>query len=222
MISSPSMRGATPTFQLRMEAEVSGLIEEGGRVVGVRGATPDGGFEVRADLVVGADGRHSAVRQSAGLAIDDIGAPMDVLWMRLSRQPDDPAQTLGRFDAGRILVMLNREDYWQCAFVIAKGGFDEIRQRGLPAFREEVATARPLLARPNRRVARLGRRQAVERRRSTACGYGIGPGCCASATRPTRCRRSAASASISRSRTPWRRRTFSLALCCRQPSARTI
>ncbi|HUC70892.1 MAG TPA: FAD-dependent oxidoreductase [Stellaceae bacterium] len=134
-----------PTFQLRTRAEVTGLIEQAGRVIGVRAETPEGGLTVRADLMVGADGRHSTVREKAGFTIDDIGAPMDVLWMRLSRRPDDPGQTLGRIDAGRILVMLNRQDYWQCAFVIAKGGFDEIRQRGLPAFREEVARLVPYL-----------------------------------------------------------------------------
>jgi 2-polyprenyl-6-methoxyphenol hydroxylase-like FAD-dependent oxidoreductase len=134
-----------PTFQLKMEAEVTGLIEERGRVTGVHVETPDGGVRVRADLVVGADGRHSTVREKAGFAIDDIGAAMDVLWLRLSRRPDDPPQTLGRIDAGRILVMLNREDYWQCAFVIAKGGFDEIRQHGLPAFRDEIARLAPHL-----------------------------------------------------------------------------
>ncbi len=134
-----------PVFQLRTCAEVTDLIEEGGRVVGVRAATPAGGLTVRADLVVGADGRHSTVREKAGLQIDDLGAPMDVLWMRLTRHPDDPGQTLGRIDAGRILVMLNREDYWQCAFVIAKGGFDEIRGHGLPAFREEIGRLAPWL-----------------------------------------------------------------------------
>jgi 2-polyprenyl-6-methoxyphenol hydroxylase-like FAD-dependent oxidoreductase len=134
-----------PAFQLEMEAEVTQLIEEGGRVAGVQATTPRGGLTVRADLVVGADGRHSIVRQRAGFKIDDLGAPMDVLWMRMSRHPDDPGQTLGRIDAGRILVMLNREDYWQCAFVIAKGGFDEIRGRGLPAFREEIARLVPYL-----------------------------------------------------------------------------
>jgi 2-polyprenyl-6-methoxyphenol hydroxylase-like FAD-dependent oxidoreductase len=134
-----------PAFELETCAEVTGLIDEGGRVAGVRAETPEGGLTVRADLVVGADGRHSTVREKAGLEIDDLGAPMDVLWMRLSRHPDDPGQTLGRVDAGQILVMLNREDYWQCAFVIAKGGFDEIRARGLPAFREEIARLVPYL-----------------------------------------------------------------------------
>jgi 2-polyprenyl-6-methoxyphenol hydroxylase-like FAD-dependent oxidoreductase len=134
-----------PTFQLEMQAEVDGLIEAGGRVVGLRASTPTRTLTIRADLVVGADGRHSIVREKAGLEIEDRGAPMDVLWMRLSRHPDDPWQTLGRVDAGRIMVLLNRDDYWQCAFVIAKGGFDEIQARGLPAFREEIGRLVPYL-----------------------------------------------------------------------------
>jgi 2-polyprenyl-6-methoxyphenol hydroxylase-like FAD-dependent oxidoreductase len=135
-----------PTFQLEMQAEVSDLIIEGGRVTGLRAKMPDGELTVRADLVVGADGRHSTVREKAGLEIIDLGAPMDVLWMRLSRRPGDPGQTLGRFDAGRIFVMLNREDYWQCAFVIPKGGFDEIHSRGLAFLREEIARLVPYLS----------------------------------------------------------------------------
>ncbi|HEV2098751.1 MAG TPA: FAD-dependent oxidoreductase [Stellaceae bacterium] len=134
-----------PAFQLEMQAEVVGLIEQGGRVAGVRAETPSGPLSVRAGLVIGADGRHSIVRQRAGFEIDDLGAPMDVLWMRISRHPDDPGQTLGRVDTGRILVLLNRGDYWQCAFVIAKGGFDDVQRRGLPAFREEIARLVPYL-----------------------------------------------------------------------------
>jgi 2-polyprenyl-6-methoxyphenol hydroxylase-like FAD-dependent oxidoreductase len=134
-----------PVFELRMEAEVRDLILESGRVAGVRAVTPDGELEVRADLVIGADGRHSTVREKAALEILDLGSPMDVLWMRLSRRPDDPGQTLGRFDAGRIFVMLNRDDYWQCAFVIPKGGYDELRARGLASFREEIAQLAPHL-----------------------------------------------------------------------------
>ncbi len=134
-----------PGFRLEMEAEVTGLIEDGGRVAGVRAQTPHGGLTVRSDLVVGADGRHSTVRDKAGFEIIDLGAPMDVLWMRLTRRPGDPRQTLGRVDAGRILVMLNREDYWQCAFVIPKGGFDEFRRRGLASFRDELARLAPYL-----------------------------------------------------------------------------
>jgi 2-polyprenyl-6-methoxyphenol hydroxylase-like FAD-dependent oxidoreductase len=134
-----------PAFTLRMETEVTGLIQEGGRVVGVRAKTPRGPLEVRADLVVGADGRGSRVRDLAGLEVIDLGAPMDVLWLRLPKAPHDPAQTLGRVEAGRILVLIDRGDYWQCAFVIAKGGFDVIQRRGLPAFREDLAQLAPFL-----------------------------------------------------------------------------
>src|SRR6202035_4796700 len=112
---------------------------------GVRAQTSQGVLEVRADVTLGTDGRHSIVRAKAGLEVIDLGAPIDVLWMRLTRNPDDPDQTLGRFRAGKILVMLNRSDYWQCAFVIAKGEFDNIRQTGLPAFRENILAVAPFL-----------------------------------------------------------------------------
>jgi 2-polyprenyl-6-methoxyphenol hydroxylase-like FAD-dependent oxidoreductase len=135
-----------PGFQLQMEAEATSLIEEGGRVTGLRAETPQGSLTVRADLVVGADGRHSIVREKSGLQSTNLGAPMDVLWMRLSRRSSDPGQTLGRVDAGRIFVMLNRGDYWQCAYVIPKGGFDQIRQGGLAAFRDEIVHLAPYLS----------------------------------------------------------------------------
>src|SRR4051812_33040311 len=128
-------------FRLVMQAEVTNLIEEGGKVVGVRGTSAQGPLEVRADLVIGADGRHSTVRQQAGLEVADLGAPIDVLWFRLSRSAADPEATMARFGGGRILVMLNRGDYWQCAFVIAKGSMEGIRSRGLDAFRAQLATA---------------------------------------------------------------------------------
>ena len=134
-----------PTFQLKMQAEVTNLLEADGRVVGVKARTPDGSLEVRADLVVGADGRHSAVREQAGLKVDEFGAPIDVLWFRLSRSADDPAQTLGRFVTGKIMVMLNREEYWQCGFVIHKGGFLELQQRGLQLFRDDITKITPFL-----------------------------------------------------------------------------
>jgi 2-polyprenyl-6-methoxyphenol hydroxylase-like FAD-dependent oxidoreductase len=134
------------TFQLRMHTDVTGLIEESGSVVGLRANTPDGLLEVRASLVVGADGRHSVVRAKAGLSIEEFGAPMDVLWFRLSRQPSDPADPIGRFDAGRIFIMLNRSDYWQCGFVIPKGSRDQLQGRGLPAFRDAVAQLAPFMA----------------------------------------------------------------------------
>jgi 2-polyprenyl-6-methoxyphenol hydroxylase-like FAD-dependent oxidoreductase len=134
-----------PAFQLRMETEVRDLILDDGRVTGLRATMLDGELRVRADLVVGADGRHSTVRDKAGLDVTDLGAPMDVLWMRLSRHPDDPGQTLGRVDNGRIFITLNRGDYWQTAFVIPKGGFDDVHRRGLPALRDEIAALAPYL-----------------------------------------------------------------------------
>src|SRR6201987_1745802 len=136
---------AYPEFHLRMKSEVTGITLENGRVAGVRATTKEGGLEVRADLVVGADGRHSLVRKQAGFEVIDLGAPIDVLWMRIHREKSDPGQTLGRFHAGKILVTLDRGDYWQCAYVIAKGAFDEIKQKGLPAFREDLETIAPFL-----------------------------------------------------------------------------
>ena len=135
-----------PGFYLRMQAEVVGLIEEAGSVVGLRANMPDGPLEVRASLVVGADGRHSTVRSHAGLSVEEFGAPMDVLWFRLSRRPSDPSDPIGRFDTGRIFIMLNRGDYWQCGFVIAKGSLEQIRAKGLPAFRDAVAQLAPFMA----------------------------------------------------------------------------
>ena len=134
-----------PAFHLKMQADVTGLLEENGRVMGVRAQTPNGDLSVRADLVVGADGRHSTVRRLAGLQVKDIGAPMDILWMRISRQTEDPEQTLGVFNRGKILVMLLRDAYWQCGLVIPKGGFEEIRCRGLDILREEMAGIAPFL-----------------------------------------------------------------------------
>jgi 2-polyprenyl-6-methoxyphenol hydroxylase-like FAD-dependent oxidoreductase len=134
------------SFQLRMETEVTDLIWDHERVIGVSAKTPHGRLEIRSALVVGTDGRHSTVREKASLEIVNLGAPMDVLWMRLSRREDDPGQTLGRFDTGRILVMINREDYWQCAFVIKKGSWAEIQQKGLPALRDELVRLAPFLS----------------------------------------------------------------------------
>src|SRR5438093_1037563 len=134
-----------PTFNLKMEAEVIDLLEEEGQVVGVRAKTPDGPFEVRADLTVGADGRSSIVRDQAELKVNEFGAPMDVLWFRLSRRPDDGEQTLGRIVKGKMMVTLNRGDYWQCAYLIRKGDYEHIKQRGLEAFCEDVVSVAPFL-----------------------------------------------------------------------------
>jgi 2-polyprenyl-6-methoxyphenol hydroxylase-like FAD-dependent oxidoreductase len=134
-----------PRFQVMMRTEATALIEQGGRIVGVRATTPDGVVEIRASLTIGADGRRSVVRERAGFEVLDLGAPMDVLWMRISRRPSDPGQSLGHIEAGKMLVMIDREDYWQCGFIIPKGGMDEIRKRGIEQFREEIATLQPFL-----------------------------------------------------------------------------
>jgi 2-polyprenyl-6-methoxyphenol hydroxylase-like FAD-dependent oxidoreductase len=136
----------TPTFRLRMRTEVTDLIAEEGRIAGVRATGPDGSLAVRARLVIAADGRTSLVRERAGLAVDEFGAPMDVLWFRLSRRADDGADTMGRVGPGRFLVMINRRDYWQCGFVIPKGTLDRLREAGLDAFRADVASVAPFVA----------------------------------------------------------------------------
>lgn len=133
-------------FRVVMQAEVTDLIKVAGTIVGLRAMTPEGLLEVRADLVVGADGRHSVVRDKAGLPVDAFGAPMDVLWFRLSRREGDPDNPVGRFDRGRIFIMLNRGDYWQCGFVIPKGSRAELEARGLTAFRETVGRLAPFMA----------------------------------------------------------------------------
>ena len=134
-----------PTFQLKLQAEVVELLEEKGTVAGVRAKTPGGMLEVRAGLTVGADGRHSAVRHRAKLEVTDLGAPMDVMWMRLSRRSNDPERTFGHVDLGKILVLLNRGTYWQCALVIPKGEAERIKAKGLEIFRAELAAFEPFL-----------------------------------------------------------------------------
>ena len=133
-------------FHLAMSTEATDLIEEGGRVVGVRVKVESGEQEIRGALVVAADGRHSVLRRKAGLTVRDLGAPIDVLWFRLSRQPGDTAETMGRFDPGAIMVMINRGIYWQCAYVIPKGGIDEVKAQGLSAFKTRLAKSLPFHA----------------------------------------------------------------------------
>ena len=135
--------GRYPSFHLMMRAEATDLVEESGRVTGVHVTTSEGPITIQADLVIGADGRSSVIREKAGLPVEDFGAPMDVLWFRLSRAPSDPQQTLGRIFAGRVFVTLNRGDYWQCGYVIAKGQADRVRAAGLPAFREGIVRLTP-------------------------------------------------------------------------------
>ena len=133
-----------PTFHLRMQTEVVGLIEEQVRIVGIRANTPSGPIEVRADLVVGADGRNSVIRHCSGLAIEDLGAPTDAFWMRLSKRPDDP-QLFVLADRGKLLAMLDRGDYWQCGFPILKGSAEEVQRRGIEQFRAGIVEIAPFL-----------------------------------------------------------------------------
>lgn len=134
-----------PGFHVEMQTQAVGLIEEGGRVVGLRARSNANEIEIRAVLSVGADGRSSIVREKASLPVMDIGAPMDVLWFQISRAATDPSQTLGHAGPGKVLVMLDREKYWQCGYVIAKGAFDEIRRSGIESFRSEIVEFQPFL-----------------------------------------------------------------------------
>ena len=141
-----------PTFALHMEHEVVDLLVEDDRVTGVRAKTPDGERDFPADLVIGADGRHAITHEKARLELMEFGAPIDVLWMRLSKRAGDPPQTLGFFQHGKLLVLLDRGDYFQVGFVIPKGGFDAIKQRGLPTLHGEIVAMAQFL---NDRIAEL-------------------------------------------------------------------
>jgi 2-polyprenyl-6-methoxyphenol hydroxylase-like FAD-dependent oxidoreductase len=147
------------SFSLRMETAVNDLLFENERVIGVRAATPQGTLEVRADLVVGADGRSSTVRERAGLEVMDLGAPIDVLWFGLSKHEGDPEQSFGYVGAGQFMVLLERGDYWQCGYVIRKGEFDERRQRGLEKLRADISRCAPFL---DNRVEELKNWEAVK------------------------------------------------------------
>ena len=127
-----------PSFRLLMEAEATKLIENEGKVEGVVAKGPEGEMRIRCQLVLGCDGRRSAVRSQAGLEVKDIGAPMDVLWFRISRRNDDPEEPVGSFGLGHVFVMINRGDYWQCGYVIAKGSLDKLKARGLELFRQDI------------------------------------------------------------------------------------
>ena len=131
-----------PQFSLRMNTAVTSLIERQGRIAGVVA----GSEEIEADLVIGADGRHSTVRVLAGLQVQDFGAPIDVLWFRLTRRSTDPEASSGRFDVGRLFIMINRGGHWQCGYVIPKGAIDAVRARGLDALRSEIAGLAPFVA----------------------------------------------------------------------------
>ncbi len=135
-----------PRFHLMMSTEADGLIEENGVFRGVTAKASEGRISIRADLTIGADGRHSIVRAKAGLIPKNIGAPMDVLWFRVTRHADDTSETFGRMDNGQILVLLQRGTYWQCAYVIAKGGFEQLKNQDIAVLRERIAELAPFLA----------------------------------------------------------------------------
>jgi len=128
-----------PALEVVMSAQVTSLVETAGRVVGVKATTPDGPLEVRAALVVGCDGRSSTVRAASGLVVQDFGSPIDVLWFRVSKKPGDPEQVLGRLGADKMIVTIDRTDYWQCAYVIGKGGIERVHAAGLESFKAAVA-----------------------------------------------------------------------------------
>jgi 2-polyprenyl-6-methoxyphenol hydroxylase-like FAD-dependent oxidoreductase len=148
-----------PSLSILMSTEVKSLIETNGRVMGVHATGPSGPLEIKADLVVGCDGRSSTVRKAAGLGVHDLGSPIDVLWFRLSKQPGDPERVLGHLGVNKMVVTIDRTDYWQCAFVIAKGRIDQIHRAGIEAFRTDVADGAPFLA---NRVAELESFDAVK------------------------------------------------------------
>jgi 2-polyprenyl-6-methoxyphenol hydroxylase-like FAD-dependent oxidoreductase len=132
-----------PGFRLMTRAKAKRLVERDARVIGLVAETDAGKVRIDADLVVGADGRHSTIRQAAGLVVEDLGAPMDVLWFRLSKRQGDPEQTMGRFDVGRIFVLINRGEHWQCGYVIAKDSIARVHAQGIEAFRADVARLVP-------------------------------------------------------------------------------
>jgi 2-polyprenyl-6-methoxyphenol hydroxylase-like FAD-dependent oxidoreductase len=135
-----------PEFEIRMNSEATEVIEEGDRVTGV--VVQSGGREVTigADLVIAADGRHSAIRDHAGMAVEDLGAPIDVLWLRIPRRENDPLQSLGWVTRGKFLALIDRGEFWQIACVIPKNGFEEVRAKGLEAFRQSLAETVPFLS----------------------------------------------------------------------------
>jgi 2-polyprenyl-6-methoxyphenol hydroxylase-like FAD-dependent oxidoreductase len=135
-----------PSFTLRMGWEATGLIQQDGVVTGVRANTPDGPQEIRADLTVGCDGRHAVSREASQLPLAETGVPIDVLWFRISRQPSDPEFGIGYVNYGHLIVLINRIDYFQTAYIIAKSGFDQIRQDGLDRFHVQLERVVPFLA----------------------------------------------------------------------------
>ncbi len=134
-----------PPLKVMMQADATDLIWSGDRVAGVIADTPEGPVRIQADLTIGCDGRHSTVRQCAGLKVEEIGAPMDVLWFRAGRRPDEIENVFARLEPGKMMVTFDRGTYWQCAYVIAKGQYDAVKARGLDAFQSDVVATAPML-----------------------------------------------------------------------------
>lgn len=132
-------------FHLMMNVETTDLLKGNGKICGVKAETAEGVLEIQADLVIAADGRHSLLREKAGLKVIVSGVPIDVLWFKLSKQKSDPGQALGFFRQGKLTVMLDRNDYWQCGYVIPKGDFDKIKENGLSYFGTDLSAAVPFL-----------------------------------------------------------------------------
>ena len=135
---------AYPNFRLIMQAKVVDLLDRNGRIAGLRADTPHGLRIIHAKLVIGADGRNSTIREKAGLEVETFGVPSEVLWMRLSKQPGDPAEVMGHAGPRQGLVLIDRGDYWQCGYVVRKGSFTEIREAGIECFRQAVREISPL------------------------------------------------------------------------------
>lgn len=135
-----------PTFKLLMQTQATGLVEAGGRVTGVTATGQDGPLTIEADLVIAADGRASTLREQAGFKVRDLGAPIDVLWMRLPRKPEDANAALGNIGAGYVFVTIDRGDYFQCAYVVPKGGYEPVRAKGIEAFRARIAEIAPFMS----------------------------------------------------------------------------
>ncbi|QAU39384.1 FAD-dependent oxidoreductase [Bradyrhizobium guangdongense] len=133
------------SLKVLMNTEAVDLILHGEVIAGVRATTPDGIVDIEADLTIACDGRHSTVRERAGLSVEEIGAPMDVLWFRVGRTPDQSENLFARVETGKMMVTFDRGDYWQCAYVIAKGQYDAVKARGLPALLDDVVRMAPIL-----------------------------------------------------------------------------
>jgi 2-polyprenyl-6-methoxyphenol hydroxylase-like FAD-dependent oxidoreductase len=134
-----------PAFTLRMQNEAIDLIRDGAVVRGVEARSPEGPVQILSDLVVACDGRHSTIRASAGLEVQEFGVPIDVLWFHISRHAGDPQEFAGIVNYGRVLILINRGDYFQAGLIIRKGSFDEIKGQGLDAFRETIQRIAPFL-----------------------------------------------------------------------------